>query len=437
MAAESSDKNFIELMKQGWIAGYPPWFHKFWTQHAKCKTEEKTSHLLHLLRSIEDGKPEETRRLLPGIDLNLRLALRDQQTESLLEWAAENARHPECIRLLLAAGASVKAPMLVYKLVSARQTELLGELLRAGADPNAGPRGEPALAAACWMEPKIVRLLLAAGARTDATTTLFITNKRRVNKVTPLMSAAYVGQLPIVKLLLEAGADVNAVDSEGNTAVAWAKISRAKAKAAKIIPLLEQAGATAAPNAGSLPEPVDFSARAKTPEFRKALALAKALTKSAGKSVELEEGPLAGVRAFHIRDRESALDLLDKIRPEITALGAFAFISEDLGEMNGPSLVLVPTAGYRDALIAFETPVGQSIDSYTLVAWLAKLEKTQPFVVTNLAPDRLQARFTTAIQNPMALAKAIEKICPDVINEPLAAAAGRLEKSRELYLWWD
>jgi hypothetical protein len=251
------------------------------------------------------------------------------------------------------------------------------------------------------------------------------------------MIAAYAGQLPIARLLLEAGADVNAVDSEGNTAVAWAKISRAKAKAAKIIPVLEQAGATAAPGAGSLPEPVDFSARSKTPEFKKALALAKAATKSAGKPVELEEGPLAGVRAFRLRDRESAPALLEKIRPEITMLGAFAFISENPFDQEGPSLVLVPSGGYRDAVIAYETPAGQSIDCYTLVAWLAKLEKTQPFVITHLAPDLVRARFTTELKDPMALAKAIEKICPDVINAPLATAARALEKSRELYLWWD
>jgi hypothetical protein len=225
------------------------------------------------------------------------------------------------------------------------------------------------------------------------------------------------------------------VDAAGNTALAWANISRAKAKVAKIIPLLEQAGAEI--GAGTLPEPLDFSVRAKTPEFRKALGIAKDLTKSAGKQVELEEGPLDGARAFCIRDRESALPLLDKIRPKLTALGAFAFISEDISGAPGPCLVLLPTTAYRDAIIAFETPVGQSIDSYTLVAWLAKLEKTQPFVITHLAPDLLRARFTSGIKDARALMKSMEKICPDVASESLAAAAQGLEESRELFLWWD
>jgi hypothetical protein len=339
----------------------------------------------------------------------------------------------------VAAGANVKAPNLMYRLVGARQPDLLRELLRAGADPNAGPPDEPALAFACWNDPQTVRVLLEAGARTDATTTVYITNKKRFRKVTPLMVAAYAGQLPIVKLLLEAGADVNAVDSGGNTAVAWAKISRAKGNALKIIPLLEQSGASTSADkgAGTLPEPVDLETRAKTAEFKQALDLAKALTKSPGKTVELEEGPLSGARAFHLRDRESAVSVLEEIQPKVAALGAIAFISEDVLDRNGPCLVLMPTTAYRDAVIAFQTPVGQSIDCYELVAWLANLEKTQPFAITHLAPDLLRARFTTPIKDSAALARAIEKICPDVINTSLDKVAAHLAKSRELYLWWD
>src|SRR4051794_27760927 len=139
MSPDSSTDDFAQLRKEGWIAGYPPWFVSNWIMPAECKTKEHASRLLHLTRSIEDGKPEETRRLLPGINPNLRLAIDGSRTESLLEWAAEKARHPECIRLLIAAGASLKAPNLVWKLVTYRGTELLAEVLRAGADPNAGP----------------------------------------------------------------------------------------------------------------------------------------------------------------------------------------------------------------------------------------------------------------------------------------------------------
>lgn len=418
-------------------ACYPPWFSTFWIKPAKCKTNAQISHLLHLLRSIEDGKPEDTRRLLTGVDPNLRLAVEGSRTESLLEWAAEKARHPECLRLLIAAGANLKAPTLAWKLVTYGDTELLAEVLHAGADPNAGPAEERPLTAACWDNAKAVRLLLGAGARTDVTTTIYITNKKHVNKVTPLMVAAYAGALQIVKLLLLAGADVMAVDAAGNTALAWAKISRAKAKAAKIMPLLEQAGATAGRDAGSLPEPVDFAARTKIPEFRKAIELAKALTRSAPRPVELADGPLAGAHAFRVSSPEAAATLLDEIRPQAASLGALGFLSENLYETSVPYLVMVPTTDYREAIIAFETPEGQSMDSYDLIAWLSELEMTQPFILTHLAPDLLRARFTTPVKDSVGIAKAIQKICPDVINTSIPSVAKSLDESRELYLWWD
>ena len=180
--AESADRNFLEMMKQGWIAGYPPWFHKFWIKHAKCKTEEEKAHLLNLLRAIEDGKTAEVKRLLPGIDPDLRLAVEGTRTESLLEWALEKARNAESIRLLLQAGASVKTPWLTYKAVNRRDTQLLAELLKAGADPNSGSAEENPLTLASWFDAEAVRLLLEAGARTDCTMTVYITNNKPVKK---------------------------------------------------------------------------------------------------------------------------------------------------------------------------------------------------------------------------------------------------------------
>src|SRR5215475_11846022 len=129
MVPQAADQSFLKLVQQGWIAGYPPWFHNFWIKPAKCKTEEEKTHLLEFLRALEDGKPADVKRLLPGIDPNLRLAFEGTKTESLLEWAVEKAKNAENIRLLLKAGASVKAPWLIYKAVSRRDNPLLSELL--------------------------------------------------------------------------------------------------------------------------------------------------------------------------------------------------------------------------------------------------------------------------------------------------------------------
>lgn len=239
---EESDRHFLELMKQGWIAGYPPWFHNFWIEPAKCKTEEEKTRLLNFLRAIEDGKMEEMKRLLPDTDPNLRLAVEENRTESLLEWAVEKARDPEAIRLLL--------------------------------------------------------------------------------------------------------------------------------KAEKIIALLEQAGLNESASKSDLPEQVDFGERAKSPELKSALELAKKLTKSAPKPVDLDTGELKGVQAFKIPEEKKALDILEEIRPKLAALGAYAFLSEGLMDYDATCLVLIPEPDYRKAIIAFETPVGQSVDCHDLNEWL-------------------------------------------------------------------
>jgi hypothetical protein len=131
------------------------------------------------------------------------------------------------------------------------------------------------------------------------------------------------------------------------------------------------------------------------------------------------------------------MNVLDEVRSKVASLGVLAFLSEDLLRQSCPCVVLVPAADYREAIIAFETPAGQPMDSYELAAWLADLEKRQPFIITHIASDRIEARFTTRIRDARRLAKAIRKICPDVINEPIENVAKHLEQSRKLYLWWD
>ena len=131
---------------------------------------------------------------------------------------------------------------------------------------------------------------------------------------------------------------------------------------------------------------------------------------------------------------DSAIKLLDDLRQKVSALSAMVFLFPD---MNTVQLVLVPTTDYAEAVIAFDTPEGQSMDCYELVRWLKTLEKEQPFEITHLAPDLLRARFLTEIKEPLQLAKRIEKICSDVVNEPIEKVARHLATSHELYLWWD
>lgn len=67
-----------------------------------------------------------------------------------------------------------------------------------------------------------------------------VNSRESRNGATPLMVAAFEGHEDVVRILLEAGADVNAKDAEGNTALSLATtrghqdvIKLLKAKGAK------------------------------------------------------------------------------------------------------------------------------------------------------------------------------------------------------------
>jgi ankyrin repeat protein len=117
-------------------------------------------------------------------------------------------------------------------------------LLAAGADPDSRDpqpieQGRTALIAAC-QEGRLacVEALIAAGADVEKTT---VENAWLGGTTTPLMTAALEGHAPIVQVLLAAGARVDAVNSEGDTALRKA----AQAGQAEIVGLLVAAGADA------------------------------------------------------------------------------------------------------------------------------------------------------------------------------------------------
>lgn len=106
-------------------------------------------------------------------------------------------------------------------------------LLTAGAKLDARDEvgATPLHWAAQWGDLAIARTLLAAGADVNAVATQ--------GGWTPLLGAASEGQLDMVKLLLAHGADPSIRDSEGRTALAWAR----QHGRADIVAALQAAGA--------------------------------------------------------------------------------------------------------------------------------------------------------------------------------------------------
>jgi hypothetical protein len=97
------------------------------------------------------------------------------------------------------------------------EIRLLDYLLAAGADPDVQvSSGQSALgAAAAAGQTASARVLIARGAHVDSRTPLTFG--------TPLTEAAQMNQLDMVRLLLDSGADINARDVLGRTALDWAR----------------------------------------------------------------------------------------------------------------------------------------------------------------------------------------------------------------------
>lgn len=114
---------------------------------------------------------------------------------------------------LIAAGADVNESEEDTVLSTAAEfgrADMVRELLKAGADPNFGGIWVPLCAAVRGKNPEVVKLLIDAKADVDA---------QEEEGSTALMLAAFMGNLEMVKMLVAAGADPKMQDEDGETAI--------------------------------------------------------------------------------------------------------------------------------------------------------------------------------------------------------------------------
>ena len=198
-----------------------------------------------LMRSAGMGHWAVVKLLLDrGADVNVK----DRRGDTAL-LLASSGRRPEIVKLLLDKGAqaNVKDKFGSTPLMMAQDLETFKMLLKRGSDINAkttdsppsdhapqdgeGQAGLTALMlAAAYGSANKVRLLLDAGAEINA---------RDDAGMTALMKASRDGHFDVVKVLLERKADINAKNSHGVTALYWAS----KKGHTQIIKLLKTHGA--------------------------------------------------------------------------------------------------------------------------------------------------------------------------------------------------
>jgi len=134
------------------------------------------------------------------------------------------------------------------------RADMVQELLKAGADPNFGGIWVPLCSAVRGKSPEVVKLLLDAKAAVDA---------QEEEGSTPLMLAAFMGNLEMVKMLVAAGADPRLQDEDGETALVSAR------KWPKIVEFLKPL---------SSPEDIEFLEKEKKPVSMDAEEFLKVVT---------------------------------------------------------------------------------------------------------------------------------------------------------------
>lgn len=370
------------------------------------------------------------------------------------------AGQSEVVAELLAAGADIEMqshafPTSINPLMAAAEAghlTVVQQLLDAGADIGAknqgfeGARMQPIHFAAERGDADIVQLFLDRGAKANA---------KAADKVTPLHCAVSSGDLATVECLLAAGANPHA--KTGFDTTPRGSLEYAEKKNKKIGPVLQAAEASTPkkkPKLKKKSEPAlpldwenaefdvarpDFATAANTPEYAQAIELvAEQLDAQA-----TENEHLPGAKLFKTT-RGKAAALVDDRREQLADLNAMVFHGLGRGAFQDDDpdlLALVPTSEWEQAVAFIGTgdPNGGKGPGQIL-AGLRQLYELRPFVINEIAHDKIAGRFTADFENSRALAMWKEAFCSDIIYQGMGSVsklAKELKESDRLYFWWD
>lgn len=205
-------------------------------------------------------------------------------------------------------------------------------------------------------------------------------------------------------------------------------------------------GSAGAAKPGRPPKAVDPDAAIVLPvprSFDAAVEAVAAVTGSRPSDLELGGRILLASegRAFASAGHLGTLLIAGSHEPYLQA-GYYLFRLERSFGLGGSSdvLALVATTD-REALVrrvGTSDPTGKA-STEAIVAWLAALEKDEPFVLDEIGSDYLAGRFKRTPKDPAAVARRCAEIAPELVKgheNMLALLAEEIRANRTLYLIW-
>ena len=348
----------------------------------------------------------------------------------------------------------------------AGHVEVVRALLAAGAAVDQGPPRNirPLQAAVARGHTEVVHELLAAGADVRRHDSPVSVPSGQANTIIPstghvLLDAAFLGHAALVELLLQAGADVNAVGEEGQTPLVLAAQGRQLAIAKRLL----EAGAVPRPEDADVLAPLAFRETARTPLFQQTVAELAARLGTAPEPMDGLPGAVAfritlpdprpepadpGEAAQLLLEQYSALDsrTTEVLREASALVCERGFQLIDAGRPLGcgaPTqvLLLVPSADKYAVLAAVGVNGNEAeLSTEAILYWLRELEKEEPFELRGCRFDTVDIEFAAPVRDPQGWAQRMYAFCPDLVDqgfEKMERLVEHLKTQRRVRFWWD
>jgi hypothetical protein len=95
---------------------------------------------------------------------------------------------------------------------------------------------------------------------------------------------------------------------------------------------------------------------------------------------------------------------------------------------------------YRVVKIVGTSAPGAHISNADVIDWLRALAQDEPFVLTGIGDDHIEARFVGRLADPPAMARRLYAFCPDIVDQGAGSTgelATELRRLNSFSCWWD